>query len=120
MVIDRAFASKFASEWFAAWNSHDLNRILSHYAEDFELSSPFIIQVAQEPTGKLTGKQAISAYWGKCLQLMPNLQFVPVNLLIGINSITLYYQSIRGLAAETFYFDNAGKVNRSNACYAES
>ncbi len=24
----------FAIEWEAAWNAHDLNRILAHYAED--------------------------------------------------------------------------------------
>ena len=24
---------RFASEWQAAWNSHDLSRILAHYAD---------------------------------------------------------------------------------------
>jgi len=30
-MIDRNFAARFAREWIAAWNSHDLERVLSHY-----------------------------------------------------------------------------------------
>ena len=44
MNIDQAFAERFAAEWVEAWNAHDLERVLSHYAEDFEMSSPYIVQ----------------------------------------------------------------------------
>jgi len=27
-----------AQEWIAAWNAHDLERILAHYADDVELT----------------------------------------------------------------------------------
>jgi ketosteroid isomerase-like protein len=27
-------AQAFADEWIAAWNSHDLDRVLSHYAPE--------------------------------------------------------------------------------------
>ena len=27
-MIDRRFAERFAAEWIAAWNSHDLDRVL--------------------------------------------------------------------------------------------
>ena len=33
-------AQAFADEWIEAWNSHDLDRILSHYSDDAELLSP--------------------------------------------------------------------------------
>jgi hypothetical protein len=29
-MIDRCFAERFAAEWLAAWNAHDLPRILAH------------------------------------------------------------------------------------------
>jgi hypothetical protein len=29
-MIDKTFAEHFAQEWIDVWNSHDLNRILSH------------------------------------------------------------------------------------------
>jgi ketosteroid isomerase-like protein len=47
--MDKAFADHFAADWIESWNAHDLGRILSHYADDFEKSSPFIIQIAGEP-----------------------------------------------------------------------
>ena len=38
-MIDSTWAHEFAREWIAAWNSHDLELILSHYADDFEMAS---------------------------------------------------------------------------------
>jgi hypothetical protein len=32
--ITRDFAERFAEEWVAAWNAHDLVRILAHYEDD--------------------------------------------------------------------------------------
>ncbi|HEX5049396.1 MAG TPA: nuclear transport factor 2 family protein, partial [Gammaproteobacteria bacterium] len=42
-MITQDFAQTFAHEWIDAWNSHDLDRILSHYADDFVMSSPRIV-----------------------------------------------------------------------------
>jgi ketosteroid isomerase-like protein len=58
-MIDPAWAHDFAKEWIAAWNSHDLDRILSHYVEDFEMSSPLIVERKIDPGGVLRGKAAI-------------------------------------------------------------
>ena len=40
------FAKQFATEWISAWNAHDLDAILSHYVDDFEMSSPVMVQMA--------------------------------------------------------------------------
>jgi hypothetical protein len=45
-MIAHEFAEMFAAEWIAAWNSHDLDRVLSHYSETFEFSSPHIVTIA--------------------------------------------------------------------------
>ena len=45
-MIGKDFAKKFARDRMEAWDSHDLERILSHYSEQFEMSSPVIIQMA--------------------------------------------------------------------------
>src|SRR5438067_203682 len=119
-MIDKAFAEQFAAEWIAAWNSHDLERILSHYADDFAFASPRIVQVVGEPSGKLQGKAAIGAYWAKGLQHAPSLHFELLTVLTGVESVTLYYKGLRGvLAAEVFYFNADGKVILSAAHYAE-
>ena len=39
-MLTQEFALEFADEWIAAWNSHDLDRVLRHYAADAELTSP--------------------------------------------------------------------------------
>ena len=36
-MIEQAFAEQFATEWIEAWNSHDLQRNLAHYTDDFEM-----------------------------------------------------------------------------------
>jgi len=112
------FAQHFAAEWIKAWNSHDLDKILSHYADDFEMSSPFIIQIANEPTGKLKGKEQVTDYWALALQRMPDLHFELLNTLVGVNSLTLYYNSHRGMAAEVLHFTDAGKVIKAYAHYS--
>jgi len=40
--MDHEAAERFAREWYAAWNAHDLDRILSHYADDVEMASPLV------------------------------------------------------------------------------
>lgn len=117
-TIDRAFADHFAAEWVAAWNAHDLPRILSHYADDFTMRSPYIVQIAGEPSGTLRGKAAVGAYWAAALARMPDLRFELVDVLVGMGSVTLYYRGARGMAAEVFEFDEHGQVARASAHYA--
>jgi ketosteroid isomerase-like protein len=117
-MIDHAFAKHFAAEWVAAWNAHDLDRVLSHYAEAFEMSSPYIAQIAGEPSGVLRGKAAVGAYWKQALARMPDLRFELVDTLVGAGSVTLYYRGVRGMAAEVFFFGDDGRVTRAAAHYA--
>lgn len=117
-MIDQQFAAAFAADWVAAWNAHDLDRVLAHYTDDFVMSSPKIVRIANEPSGTLNGKAAVRAYWAKALQMMPELHFELQNILLGVGSLVLYYTSVSGqLAAEVFLFDAQGKVTRSFAHY---
>lgn len=108
-MIDKTLAGHFAADWIEAWNTHDLKRILLHYTDDFEMSSPLIKKITGEPSGTLKGKAAVGAYWATALQLIPNLHFELVTTLFGVNSITLYYEGHRGLSAEVFHFTPEGK-----------
>jgi hypothetical protein len=118
-MIDKEFADHFAVDWIDSWNSHNLDRVLSHYADDFEMSSPVIVKVTGEPSGTLKGKQKVGAYWATALQLIPDLHFELVTTLVGVDSITLYYKGARGLAAEVFHFNEGGKVARAYAHYTQ-
>ena len=46
-MLTKAQAEQFAADWIAAWNSHDLDRIMTHYADDVELISPVAEQLLQ-------------------------------------------------------------------------
>ena len=116
--MERAFAEQFAADWIDAWNNRDLGRVLSHYADDFEMSSPVIVQVTSEPSGTLRGKAAVGAYWKKALELIPDLHFELISVLVGVTSVTLYYKGARGrLAAEVLHFGAEKKVSKAFAHY---
>jgi SnoaL-like domain len=112
--MDKAFSERFATDWIDSWNAHDLDRVLSHYASDFEMSSPFIIQLADERSGALQGKTAVVAYWRKTLEFMPDLRFELISVFAGVASITLYYKGADGrLLAEVLHFDAERKNMRA-------
>jgi hypothetical protein len=117
-VLTRPFAEHFAEQWISAWNRRDLELVLSHYADDFVMSSPLIATIVQEPSGTLRGKQAVGAYWKQALALTPVLQFELVSTLVGADSVTIYYKGVRGMAAEVFFFDAEGRVIEACAHYA--
>lgn len=119
-MLDAEFARRFATEWIDAYNCHDLDRVLAHYAEDIEMTSPLIVTIAGEPSERLKGKAALRTYWAKGLQLLPCLHFELATILIGVESLTLTYHGHRGLAAEVFHFSPTGAVVKSSAHYAVS
>jgi ketosteroid isomerase-like protein len=109
---------QFAREWVEAWNSHDLDRILSHYADDFQMTSPFIVTLMDEATGTIKGKENVRAYWAKALERLPDLHFDLIEVLASVDSITVYYHAVLGKrAVEVLFFDENGKVRRGIAHY---
>jgi hypothetical protein len=120
-MLDHEFAARFADEWIAAWNTRDVDAVLAHYDDGITFTSPFIVRVAGEPTGTLTGKPALRAYFDKALAAVPNLRFELITVFRGLDSIVLHYRSHRNegsvLAAEVLIFGANGKVVRGYANY---
>lgn len=113
-------ARRFAEDWIAAWNAHDLDRVLAHYRDDFEMRSPYIRDVVGEPSGVLNGKPAVAAYWAKALARFPDLRFELIDVLVGADSVALlYYGRGRRRSCEVFLFDERGRVVRAAAHYAD-
>jgi hypothetical protein len=117
-MLTRDRALKFAQEWIEAWNAHDLEGVLSHYTDDFEMSSPFIAAFTGEPSGTLKGKTQVGAYWKKALERIPDLRFELLEVFTCVSSITIHYRAVLGkLATEVFFLDQDGKVYRALAHY---
>ena len=106
-------ANEFARDWVAAWNSRDLDRILSHYGSDVELTSPAVIRVLGEASGTVHGEAAVRAYFRKGLEHFPALQFTLIEVMQGVSSVVLYYENQQGTRTGEFMeFDADGKVVR--------
>jgi hypothetical protein len=111
--LSAAFAKKFADEWVAVWNSHELNRILVHYADDLEMRSPGIITVANERSGILKGKAKVAAYWEKALKA-PNLTYELIDVFAGVSSVAIHWRRPGREVIEVMEFNSACKVMRSS------
>lgn len=118
-MIDGEFALAFAREWIDAWNAHDLERILEHYCDEFEMSSPLIVERGFEPSGVLKGKRAVRPYWQRGLNAQPPLHFELDFVTRGVASITLVYRNQHGnRATEVLFFNAEGQVTRGVAHYS--
>ena len=100
--MDKEFAEKFSEHWIASWNAHNMNEILSHYTDDFELSSPIICERMGVIEGVLRGKKAVSEYWALGLARKPKLHFELIDTFVGVNSVVIYYKGRKGLSSEVF------------------
>ncbi len=110
-MLDAEAAARFPDEWYAAWNAHDLDEILSHYDDDIVFVSPFVVALNDDPTGTLHGKDALRAYFSRALERFPDLRFQPIATLVGVDSVTLHYVSVQDrLAAEVMTLGPGHKV----------
>jgi hypothetical protein len=111
------FAQTFAGQWLDAWNRHDIEAILSHFADDIIFLSPLAQQ--RVGNGRVIGIEALRNYWSIGLAQKPQLRFELDRVLTGYGVVTICYRNHRGQSvAETFEFNDSGKVNRAFACYA--
>ena len=62
-MISHEQADRFATEWIGAWNAHDLDAIVAHYAEDVTFVSPFVAALTGEESGRIEGRDALREYF---------------------------------------------------------
>ncbi len=113
-------AQTFAEKWIKSWNAHNLEDILSHYADNIEITTPMIKLAIGGEDSTLKGKALVAGYWQKALQKIPDLHFELYEVTTGVNSVALFYKSVMNRKAiEVMFFDENEKVNRMFAYYTE-
>jgi hypothetical protein len=113
-------ATEFARQWVAAWNSHDLNAIMSHYDADVVLTSPVAAKILDDPSGRVEGNAALRNYFRRGLEVYPNLHFELLDVMHGLFSIVLCYKNQKGTkTAEFMEFGKNGKIMRVVANYGD-
>jgi hypothetical protein len=119
-MLTKDDASEFANHWVKAWNSHDLDEIMSHYATDVVLVSPAAAKLLDDPSGMVTGNAALHAYFRRGLAAYPNLKFELIDVLCGVSSVVLYYVNQKGTRTGEFMeIDTHLKVIRVVANYSD-
>ena len=118
-MLTQSQANSFAHDWIAAWNSHDLHAILSHYDANVILTSPVAAQLLNNPSGMVTGIDALRSYFGRGLEVYPDLRFDLTDVMFGLSSVVLCYKNQKGTkSAEFMEFGKNGKVIRVIANYS--
>lgn len=117
-MLSETDAQQFARSWIQAWNSHDLDAVMSHYAPEVVLTSPTAAKLLNDPSGTMKGKEAMRSYFKRGLEAYPDLTFELLDVMWGISSVVLCFLNQKGTkTAEFMEFDAQQKVVRVVANY---
>ena len=118
LPLQPAFARDFAQDWIDSWNSHNLERILTHYDDEVLLTSPVALKLLNGD-GTVRGKVGLQEYFRRGLQAYPGLRFDLLDTLWGTETIVIcYVNNVRGSkTAEVMLMNPAGKIRRVWANY---
>lgn len=117
-MLTKEQAYEIAEHWVQAWNSHDLEEIISHYEENVVLVSPIAAKLLNDPLGTVKGKEALRNYFKKGLEVYPNLKFELIDVMWGLSSVVFYYINQQGLKIGEFMeISSTGKISKVIANY---
>jgi len=118
-MIAESETKELISQWLTAWNSHDLDAIMSHYDVNVVLISPVAAKILDHPSGTVEGSAALRNYFKRGLELYPNLHFELLDVMCGLSSVVVCYKNQKGTkTAEFMEFGKNGKIIRVVANYS--
>jgi ketosteroid isomerase-like protein len=83
--------STIATNWFAAFNRHDLEGLLQLYHDQAEHYSPKLKLRHPETKGLIKGKVALREWWADSFRRLPTLRYEVIKLTIGENCVFIEY-----------------------------
>jgi len=87
-----------ATNWFDAFNEHNLERLLSLYHNEAQHYSPKLKIRQPETNGMISGNAALRAWWQDAFDRLPTLNYIPTTLTANEDRIFMEY--IRKVAGE--------------------
>lgn len=66
---------QIASLWFAAFNAHDLEKLLALYHDEAQHFSPKLSVRKPETKGLIKGKEALREWWKDAFERLPSLKY---------------------------------------------
>lgn len=102
--------------WLDAWNRHDLDAIMEHYADGVTFTSRVAVELGLAPSGSIIGKTALRHLFATGLAADPELRFVPLHAFVGVGEHALHYTGFRRRAViEIHALDAQGKIITARA-----
>jgi len=86
----------FAQQRVAEWNSHNLDRVLAHYAPDVVFRSPVAALVAPGSDGVVHGLDALRHDWSTALEQVPDLHFEVLEIFAGVSTVVIRFRNQLG------------------------
>jgi hypothetical protein len=114
-------AKRVADMWVRAWNEHNLEAILVHYADELHFASPNVVKRMGRVDGTLHTKAELRDYFGQALKAQATLHFNLDDVLVGVDSVAIYYRNHRGQrAVEVMHLNDRGQVYRATVQYTDN
>lgn len=82
---------RIAMDWFAAFNDHNLNQLLTLYSMDASHYSPKLKTRQPETKGIIKGKEALRAWWHDSFIRLPTLRYEVKNLIANDYAVFMEY-----------------------------
>ncbi len=113
-MIAAETALAMARDWIDAWNAHDLDAVMTHYADSLEFVSPLVAQRLNRPDGTIRTKPELRDYFSQSLGPDSVLRFELQAVLVRVGSFTTCYTNHRGQSvAEIVFPDARGRIRRA-------
>ena len=80
-----------AHKWFDAFNSHNLEQLLSLYDDDAEHFSPKLKTKKPETNGVVKGKNALHGWWQEAFEQLPALHYKVTSLTANADRVFMEY-----------------------------
>ena len=88
--------NEIIQDWLDAWNHHDLDRIMQHYADNVEFTAQTVVTRWGKADGKLKGKEELRKHFSKGLTLAPDIHFTLEETLWAPNGYAVMYHRENG------------------------
>ena len=117
--MDTATLRANASKWLDTWNKRDLDALMDYYADEAELSSPYVVSRWKLAEGKISGKDKLREHFQKAFESGATLELVDV--LEGVTGVILLYKNNKGIvSADVIELTDDGKVRSVKSYYSKA
>lgn len=117
-MIDPKEARQYAEAWIEAWNSHEIERIMSFYADSICHITPKLTMLFGSASHAIKDKDELRDFFSATLKRSPELHFTLGDVFAGAESIVLCFDSTTGIyVAVVLILDGDKKITQYMAHY---